>query len=131
MQYSIESRTPFADDISLIEYVFSIPAAYKIQKGWSKYLLRQAMKEVLPESIFQRTDKLGFATPQTFWLMHENQRMKQMIGDMGGFADGLLINGKQIETQWETIFSSSNNRSTQDLVWRYLNYLLWKKVNRI
>jgi asparagine synthase (glutamine-hydrolysing) len=131
MQYSIESRTPFADDISLIEYVFSIPASYKIQNGWSKYLLRQAMKEVLPESIYKRTDKLGFTTPQTWWLMNENQRMKKMIGDRGGFTDITVINGKKIFAQWDSIFSSSKNQSSQDLVWRYLNYLLWQKVNRI
>jgi asparagine synthase (glutamine-hydrolysing) len=33
MRFSIESRTPFADDINLIEYIFSIPSVYKIHNG--------------------------------------------------------------------------------------------------
>jgi asparagine synthase (glutamine-hydrolysing) len=64
MRFSIESRTPFADDIDLIEYVFSIPGVYKIHHGWSKYLLRRSMDEFIPAPIINRTDKIGFATPE-------------------------------------------------------------------
>ncbi|ACN98141.1 asparagine synthase [Sulfurihydrogenibium azorense Az-Fu1] len=68
MRFSIESRTPFADDINLIEYCFEIPSVYKIHNGFSKYVLRQAMDGVLPEQIRKRVDKVGFATPEEKWL---------------------------------------------------------------
>ena len=60
MQHSIESRTPFSDDIHLIEAAFSLPANYKIKNGWSKYILREAIKGVVPEAIRLRKDKKGF-----------------------------------------------------------------------
>jgi asparagine synthase (glutamine-hydrolysing) len=130
MQYSIESRTPFADDKDLIEFVFSVPASYKIHQGWSKYLLRNAMKDVLPQSIFQRTDKLGFATPQANWLMNENLKMKKHIQELASYDTDNIVNTNQLLNNWNSIFAFANQRSTQDFVWRYMNYLMWRKVNQ-
>ncbi len=129
MQYSIESRTPFADDLPLIESVFAIPSAYKIQQGWSKFLLRHAMRDVLPADIYRRSDKLGFATPQTFWLMKENSRMKSMMTDLASLDGSNTVNQKELLHFWDYIFSSPGQNHSQDFVWRYLNYLLWRKVN--
>lgn len=60
MAFSIESRTPFTD-YRLVDYLFAIPACYKFRNGWSKWLLRLAMKDLLPEEIRWRKDKVGFA----------------------------------------------------------------------
>jgi len=60
MAFSLESRTPFTD-YRLVDYLFSIPACYKYHNGWSKWLLRLAMKDMLPSEIVWRKDKLGFA----------------------------------------------------------------------
>ena len=131
MQYSIESRTPFSDDTDLIEYVFSIPSSYKIHDGWSKYLLRNAMKEILPKPVYQRTDKLGFATPQTQWLMKQNYKMNRIINDLRHYDSDKLVDSKSLLANWNAIFDASSHKSTQDFVWRYMNYLLWRKVNGI
>ncbi|MEI6853898.1 MAG: asparagine synthase (glutamine-hydrolyzing), partial [Bacteroidota bacterium] len=123
MQYSIESRTPFADDTALIKYVFSLPASMKIQKGWSKYLLRLAMQEVLPRDIYSRTDKLGFATPQSHWLMQENQQMKAIIQQLSTPETQIMINTHSMLAQWNHIFASPAHSNQQDLAWRTMNYL--------
>lgn len=62
MAHSIEARVPFTD-YRLVDYVFSIPGIYKIRHGWTKWLLRLAVEDILPPDIVWRTDKLGFATP--------------------------------------------------------------------
>ncbi|MFT5499564.1 MAG: asparagine synthase (glutamine-hydrolyzing) [Kiritimatiellia bacterium] len=67
MHFSIESRVPFTD-YRLIEHAFQIPAAYKIHKGYTKYILRRAVEDLLPASVVWRTDKIGFATPEQAWL---------------------------------------------------------------
>jgi asparagine synthase (glutamine-hydrolysing) len=64
MHFSIESRTPFSDDVNLIEHMFKLPASYKIHNGQSKFIFRDAMQGIVPQSILQRRDKVGFATPQ-------------------------------------------------------------------
>ncbi len=68
MWHSVESRTPFSDDIELINLMFSINGNRKIQNGASKYFLREAVKEKLPKEIYERYDKKGFETPMDKWI---------------------------------------------------------------
>jgi asparagine synthase (glutamine-hydrolysing) len=68
MHHSVESRTPFADDNELIRLAFTVPASLKIKKGTGKYILREALKDFLPEAVYSRTDKMGFVTPHNKWL---------------------------------------------------------------
>jgi asparagine synthase (glutamine-hydrolysing) len=68
MAFSIESRVPYLD-YRLVDYVMAIPAVYKIHNGWSKWVFRLAMKDILPEAIRWRKDKLGFTTPEKKWLV--------------------------------------------------------------
>jgi asparagine synthase (glutamine-hydrolysing) len=66
MAFSIESRVPFLFH-PLIEYLFKLPMTAKIRNGWTKYVLREAMKGVLPEKIRRRRSKLGFPAPDVEW----------------------------------------------------------------
>ena len=68
MWHSVESRTPFADDVELINLLFSFNGNKKIKNGVSKYLLREAVKNKLPEEIYKRYDKKGFETPMQQWM---------------------------------------------------------------
>ena len=67
MAHSIESRMPFMD-YRLVEFLASVPATYKIHKGWTKYLARLAFDNKLPSEICWRKDKLGWNIPENFWL---------------------------------------------------------------
>ncbi len=127
MQYSIESRTPFADDIPLIEYVFSLPSCYKIRHGWSKSLLRDAMKNIIPDSIRQRVDKLGFTTPQDEWLIRLHQPMKEKVKALAHCDTSGIINHQHLIRDWEKIFSRPSLWKARDFAFRYLNYLIWKE----
>ena len=59
MMNSIENRTPFLDT-KLVEYLFSIPSNLFIQKGYSKYLLRKSMQNILNDKIRNMRRKYGF-----------------------------------------------------------------------
>jgi asparagine synthase (glutamine-hydrolysing) len=128
MQYSIESRTPFSDDIELVEYVFSIPAVYKIRQGWSKHLLREAMKDILPEEIRTRKDKLGFATPQQNWLQQLQQPIRSKIQELLPLDTLGMVDHENLLKNWDLIFSKPSLWKVQDMAWRYLNYLIWIKT---
>lgn len=69
MWHSVESRTPFSDDIELINLMFSINGTRKIQNGVSKFFLREAVKDKLPHEIYARYDKKGFETPMDKWII--------------------------------------------------------------
>lgn len=70
MAFSIESRTPFLD-FRFVEYLAALPLEAKIHIGWTKYILREAMRGIIPERIRRRRDKIAFDTPQKSWLKNE------------------------------------------------------------
>jgi len=125
MTFAVESRTPFSDDIQLIEYIFGISATYKIRDGWSKSLLRNAMQGILPDAVKNRTDKMGFSTPQQLWLKQINQQMKAKITALHHLDH--FVNAERLLNDWDTIFNG-NDTKAQDFAWRYMNYLMWKEV---
>ncbi|MEE3480731.1 MAG: asparagine synthase (glutamine-hydrolyzing) [Lachnospiraceae bacterium] len=71
MAFSIESRVPFLDK-DLAEFIYSVPIEQKIRDGKTKNVLREGLKDVLPEEIYNRYSKLGFVTPEDQWL-RDNQ----------------------------------------------------------
>jgi len=66
MAASIESRVPFLDH-KLVEFSTALPDRMKL-RGWTtKYVLREAMKGLLPEAILRRS-KMGFPVPLGRWF---------------------------------------------------------------
>lgn len=123
MNFSIESRTPFADDINLIEYVFNIPSSYKIHNGWSKYLLRESMKGIIPEEIRKRIDKKGFSVPEKRWQQKlKFDLMNYVTDDLGEF-----INIKYLKNNLDKHFIKNSYAETQ-IIWNILSFAVWKKV---
>jgi asparagine synthase (glutamine-hydrolysing) len=67
MAHSVEARLPFLD-YRLVEFLASLGDNKKIVDGETKWILRQAMKGIVPAPILERQDKMGFATPEDRWL---------------------------------------------------------------
>ena len=70
MAASVESRVPFLDH-KLVEFTVRLPERLKLRHGWTtKYVLRSAMKDVLPREILERK-KMGFPVPIGKWFRGE------------------------------------------------------------
>lgn len=68
MRFSIESRVPFLDR-ELIEFTLGLPEEWLVgPDGTSKRILRDAVRGLVPDSVVDRRDKVGFATPEHDWL---------------------------------------------------------------
>jgi asparagine synthase (glutamine-hydrolysing) len=76
MAHSREVRLPFLNH-ELVDFVFSLPSTYKIKDGWTKWIMREAAKDILPKEICWRKDKIGFEPPQKSWM--ENKQMQESI----------------------------------------------------
>jgi asparagine synthase (glutamine-hydrolysing) len=59
MAHSREVRLPFLSH-KLVEFLFTLPSIYKVHNGFTKYVLRDAMSNILPEEIAWRKDKIGY-----------------------------------------------------------------------
>jgi len=67
MAHSVEARLPFLDH-RLVSLCFSLPAEWHLRGPWNKYVLREAMRGRIPESVRSRIDKMGFPTPARGWF---------------------------------------------------------------
>ncbi len=78
MATSLETRAPFLDT-DVMELAFSMPGDLKIRGGTRKYVLKRALKDVIPSSILDRR-KEGFSIPMKNWLRHElNPLMSRLL----------------------------------------------------
>lgn len=78
MGHSIEVRLPFLRH-QLVEFVYSLPSELLINNGWTKFILRESMQDVLPPEITWRRDKLGFQAPQIDWL--KSPKVRAIVED--------------------------------------------------
>jgi asparagine synthase (glutamine-hydrolysing) len=79
MAHSIEARPPLLDH-KLVEFAATVPAHIRLRGGTTKYLLKRAMRGILPDGIIDRP-KQGFAVPLARWFR----------GELAGFARDLLL----------------------------------------
>ena len=78
MAFSVEARVPFVDHV-FAEYVAAMPINQKLRDGWTKFVLRQGLKDLLPESIRKRKSKMGFTTPEQVWFRAELSREVERV----------------------------------------------------
>jgi len=117
MRHSVEARLPFIDYLTL-ESALNIPNEYKIKDGWTKYIIRRVIDNLLPKEVVWRKNKLGFNAPENTWLSEiESKMLKEIenskILDKIAFKEKLLNNFKNLDNR---------------LKWRLYNTAVWERV---
>jgi asparagine synthase (glutamine-hydrolysing) len=69
MAFSVELRSPFLD-YRIIEFARTLPVSYRFEKGNRKKILRDILKEYIPEKVFNQPKK-GFSIPLGRWIQNE------------------------------------------------------------
>lgn len=78
MAWGIESRVPLLD-YRLVELMVAVPPDIKFKNGRLKHLFRRAVRNLVPEPIVQRRDKMGFPVPLSKWLKGP---LREYVGDI-------------------------------------------------
>jgi asparagine synthase (glutamine-hydrolysing) len=125
MAFSIEARVPFLD-YRLVEFVLRLPTEQKISGEWTKPVLREAMKGILPEKVRLRTDKKGFETPEGDWFRGE---LSTMLGDTvssRSFASRGFFNASAVRKAFDAFQRGRPGLTSREL-WRIVNTELWMR----
>lgn len=127
MAFSIESRVPFLD-YRLVEFCLELEDDLRIRNAVTKVVLRDAMTGILPDSIRDRSDKIGFATPESVWATQMNpaefrQNLETAIQSSHG-----ILNSEILE-----IFDqmTSGQRPYDTSVWRALCFGRWVNLFQV
>lgn len=122
MAYSVESRLPFLD-YRLVEYTFNLPSAVKFKNGQTKWILREALKDILPEKILARHDKMGFTVPEVYWMKNDlRDKIIEVFKSERFNRRGLTKPGAA--TKLFESFLASKIQNYQ-LIWRLFNLEIW------
>jgi asparagine synthase (glutamine-hydrolysing) len=124
MAASIESRVPFLDN-PLVEFTARIPAAHQIKGMAGKFILKEAVEDLLPHDIIYRK-KMGFPTPWAYWLSGPQlQQIETLLTEPRSSARG-LFRAHAISR----IFAEhrAGHRDHGNRIWRLLNLELWQRV---
>jgi len=114
MGVSLEGRVPFLD-FKFVELALSIPEKTKTRKGIFKYILKKAVRGVIPDSIIDRK-KQGFGVPIYEWFF--DKLGTNVRRDLELFCDKTDYFDK------EQLFAFLKNASGQQ-TWLIYNFVLW------
>jgi len=124
MAASIESRVPFLDH-QLVEFATALPPRMKLRGMTTKWILRQAVKTVLPREILERP-KMGFPVPFAVWMRGPwAQTARDVLFDRRARERGLIDHralGQLMQAH------AAGTASAGDAIWALLNLELWYRT---
>jgi len=123
LAFSIESRVPFLDH-NLVEKTLSTPPERKIYKADTKHILRESVKDILPQKIYQRRDKKGFTTPADEWF--RSDKFVTYIDDLlnsESFRTRGYFNAEDCIRKFES-HKNLKTDITKD-IWKWINLEFW------
>jgi asparagine synthase (glutamine-hydrolysing) len=120
MWHSIEARVSFLHG-PFLEYVASLPMDRKLRNGWTKHVFRLAMKDILPEKIRLRRNKIGFEIPEKEWVGELRVKLSE-------FFSGPDLAGRKyyhLGALRRLLSKPTLTNEEARLIWRVLNVELW------
>jgi asparagine synthase (glutamine-hydrolysing) len=124
MAASIESRVPFLDH-KLVEFVATMPTEWKLSGFTTKRVLREAAKDLLPESILRRP-KMGFPVPFGIWSRGPWRGVvRDVLLDRRARERG-LFDSVQVTRLLDD--HAAGRTDGGDILWSLLNLELWYRT---
>ena len=125
MAASIESRVPFLDH-QFAAYVSSLPDDHRVRGLRSKWILREAVRKLLPQRILERP-KVGFRVPVNAWFRGE---MRDYLLDHLQSASSITRQYYDDEVLDRVLTEHLNGRHNHEkLLWALLNLEIWHRIH--
>lgn len=125
MAHSLEARVPLLDH-RLVELAFSLDGSELIRRGVTKTVLRRALADLLPPTVRNRRDKLGFVTPEATFLRGRLGELAQETFRSAEFAARGWVDPRAALTRLSAHRSGKVDAGFE--LWRALNLELWANV---
>ena len=126
MAHSVEARAPFLD-YRLVTFAFQQPAHWKIRGPFTKYLLREAMRHRIPESVRTRVEKWGFPVPAKEWFAADLSEQVQDLLETQQLRERGIYNLDRIRKDYE--LHKKGLIDVSDRLFNVVQFELWSKLN--
>ena len=123
MANSIELRVPLLDH-GLLEFAASLPSSFKLNGFSTKYILKKAMSQRIPQAILDRK-KTGFPVPYESWIRND---LKDFVWDV--LADSRTINRGYFrkEAIEQMLQANSNGANYSKEIFSLVTLELWQRA---
>lgn len=121
MYHSLEVRVPFLDH-KLIEFVATIPAAYKLRRWQKKYVLIRTLDGIVPKAVLGRC-KQGFSVPLNRWLRGELRELVEGHLAASPLRTLGLFRPETVARILKEHERGVKNHESQ--IWALLSFVLW------
>ncbi len=121
MANSLEVRVPFVDK-EVFNLASTLKKEHKIQGFTTKYALREAFKDELPEYLYTKR-KLGYPVPMRVWLKNELYNWAYNLIDTNPIED---INKDEVLNMLKKHKEGKGDYSRK--VWSIIVYIIWYKL---
>jgi len=125
MAFSIEARVPYLD-YRFVEFIASLSQDQKIRNGITKYILRKAIKGLVPEPVRCRMDKKGFSTPEEVWMKHDFQKEILDLFTSESFKKRPYWNAGAVLQNYQEFLGGKSTYSSE--LWRFACTELWLRL---
>jgi len=123
MRFSLESRVPFLDH-HIVERALSLPSDFIIRNGQTKWILREALKDILPPAIMKRRDKIGFDNPCAAWFREDGfEKLILQILHSKSFKGLPYFNTSKCLDLYRA--HRQNRVDATKQIWKWINTELW------
>ncbi|MFZ1699216.1 MAG: asparagine synthase (glutamine-hydrolyzing) [Pyrinomonadaceae bacterium] len=122
MATSIESRVPFLDH-KLVEYAARMPREMKLRGGTTKWILREAMKGILPAEILDRP-KMGFPVPVGSWFRGEYKNIVEEYVTSPRAIERGIFDGDYVRSLVAEHNAGTNH---DERIWSLVNFEIWQR----
>jgi asparagine synthase (glutamine-hydrolysing) len=130
MAHSIETRLPFLD-YRLVEFAVNCPPSLKLRDGWSKWILRNIMKGIMPEEVRLRKSKLGFDVPQKSWMLDGLKNGHRDIWAGSSLQMARFLDQRKLAAQTQRFLNGERGSLPPDPLFRAISLELWARVHHI
>ena len=111
--FCVEARSPFMDK-RLIEFCLSLPPQQKLKQGWTRYVMRQAMKTTLPSKIWKRPGKAGMGSSVFYGLLHHNRQEMNRIMQRSLPLSNRYIDESAMQDLYNELVSREEKADSED-----------------
>ena len=127
--YGLEHFDPFLDR-ALVEFMFSLPARFKIRDGITKRLLREAMQGILPEATRARIKKTGWNAPAHRWFSGKGLDLLRDLVASRSFRERGIYELSEVQRLIDEhdaimIGGEASKENHMMFLWQLVNLELW------
>ncbi len=123
MLHSLEVRVPFLDH-KLVEYAFSLPGDYKLHGKTTKWILKEAFRDLLPAEIIDRR-KHGFDVPVGEWFKNELREVIEDVCSSETTTRRGLFDPQRVHQVLKD--HQDGKRDYNNQLWIFLSLELWQR----